>query len=103
MWAIAAAGFFAKIFWNAPPRRSGHLGLPPARLAAGGRRPPVGRRHSDRGALVGLHRRAVLHARRRLLKFDTKVPYFHALWHLAVVAGTTWHYFAILIFVVPAA
>jgi hemolysin III len=37
------------------------------------------------------------------LKCDTKVRYFHALWHLAVVAGTAWHYFAILIFVVPAA
>ena len=35
------------------------------------------------------------------LKNDTKIRYFHALWHVSVLAGTAWHYFAILLYVVP--
>lgn len=34
------------------------------------------------------------------LTFDTRVRYFHALWHTFVIAGSTCHYIAILIFVV---
>ena len=37
------------------------------------------------------------------LKFDTRPRYLHAVWHLFVIAGTAWHYFAILSYVVPAA
>lgn len=32
--------------------------------------------------------------------FD-RIPYFHALWHLFVLAGSVAHYFAILLYVVP--
>jgi len=32
--------------------------------------------------------------------FD-RIPYFHALWHLCVLAGSVTHYFAILFYVVP--
>ncbi len=32
--------------------------------------------------------------------FD-RIPYFHALWHLCVLAGSVAHYFAILFYVVP--
>jgi hemolysin III len=31
-------------------------------------------------------------------KFDHRIPYFHALWHLAVVAGTACHYCMILFY-----
>jgi hemolysin III len=31
-------------------------------------------------------------------KFDHRIPYFHALWHLAVLAGTACHYFMILLY-----
>jgi hemolysin III len=31
-----------------------------------------------------------------------RLPYFHALWHLFVLAGSVAHYFAILFYVVPA-
>jgi hemolysin III len=34
--------------------------------------------------------------------FD-RVPYFHALWHLFVLAGSIAHYFAVLLYVVPKA
>ncbi|MHB1673922.1 MAG: PAQR family membrane homeostasis protein TrhA [Acidobacteriaceae bacterium] len=33
--------------------------------------------------------------------FD-RVPYFHGIWHLCVLAGSVAHYFAILFYVVPA-
>lgn len=32
---------------------------------------------------------------------DEKVPYFHAIWHLFVIAGSACHYVAVLFFVVP--
>jgi hemolysin III len=31
-----------------------------------------------------------------------RLRYFHALWHLFVLAGSLAHYFAILLYVVPA-
>ena len=34
------------------------------------------------------------------LRFDVHVRYFHALWHAFVIAGSTCHYVAILLFVV---
>jgi hemolysin III len=34
------------------------------------------------------------------LMFDMRVRYFHALWHAFVIAGSTCHYIAILLFVV---
>jgi hemolysin III len=34
------------------------------------------------------------------LRFDGRVRYFHALWHSFVIAGSTCHYIAILLFVV---
>ncbi len=33
---------------------------------------------------------------------NDRLPYFHALWHLFVLAGSIAHYFAILLYVVPA-
>ncbi|OHB83559.1 MAG: hypothetical protein A2V98_24000 [Planctomycetes bacterium RBG_16_64_12] len=35
------------------------------------------------------------------LKLDRKFRYFHATWHVAVVAGSAFHYAAILFYVVP--
>lgn len=35
------------------------------------------------------------------LKLDQKVPYFHAAWHVVVIAGSACHYVAILFYVVP--
>lgn len=35
------------------------------------------------------------------LVFDKRVRHFHALWHLFVIAGSTCHYFVILLFVAP--
>ena len=34
------------------------------------------------------------------LILDTKVPFFHAVWHLCVMAGSTCHFLGILFFVV---
>jgi hemolysin III len=34
--------------------------------------------------------------------FD-RIPYFHAAWHIFVLAGSATHYFAILFFVIPRA
>lgn len=34
---------------------------------------------------------------------DHKVPYFHAVWHLFVLAGSISHYFAITLYVIPSA
>ena len=31
-----------------------------------------------------------------------RLRYFHALWHLFVLAGSLFHYFAVLFYVVPA-
>jgi hemolysin III len=30
-----------------------------------------------------------------------RLPYHHAVWHLFVLAGSTLHYFAVLLYVVP--
>ena len=30
---------------------------------------------------------------------DHRAVHFHAVWHLLVIAGSTWHYFAVLVFV----
>jgi len=35
------------------------------------------------------------------LIFDNRVRHFHALWHLFVIAGSTCHFFVILLFVAP--
>jgi len=35
------------------------------------------------------------------LVYDEKVPYFHAIWHLFVIAGSTCHYIAIVKYVLP--
>ena len=35
------------------------------------------------------------------LKLDHKVPFFHTLWHVVVIAGSFCHYVAILFYVVP--
>jgi hemolysin III len=32
-----------------------------------------------------------------------KLPYNHAIWHLFVIGGSTCHYVAVLLYVVPAA
>ncbi|NQT11207.1 MAG: hemolysin III family protein [Planctomycetes bacterium] len=37
------------------------------------------------------------------LKLDRKVPYFHAAWHVVVIAGSFCHYMAIFHYVVPLA
>lgn len=34
---------------------------------------------------------------------DKKVPYFHMIWHLFVLAGSACHYFAITLYVIPGA
>ncbi|MCX7424990.1 MAG: hemolysin III family protein [Planctomycetia bacterium] len=103
MWAVAAAGFFAKVFWGRDvdgPATWCYLLL--GWLPVVSVRPLVGVVPSAGlwWVFIGglCYTLGVV-----CLKYDTKVPYLHALWHLAVVAGTAWHYFAILIFVVPAA
>ena len=35
------------------------------------------------------------------LVFDYKAAYLHAVWHLFVIAGSAWHYFAIWQYVLP--
>ncbi|MBN1909463.1 MAG: hemolysin III family protein [Pirellulales bacterium] len=96
IWAIAAVGFILKLFF-------GHqvesvttglylfLGWLPA-LAAwpliGVVTPP--------GLLWMLYGGLCYTAGIFFLKLDRVSPYFHALWHLAVLAGSAWHYFAIL-------
>ena len=35
------------------------------------------------------------------LLLDSKVAYFHAVWHLFVIAGSTCHFFVILLYVAP--
>ena len=34
---------------------------------------------------------------------DCRVPFFHAIWHLCVIAGSACHYYAVMSLVVPAA
>jgi hemolysin III len=34
---------------------------------------------------------------------DKQVPYYHTVWHLFVLAGSAFHYFAITLYVIPAA
>ena len=86
-------GLLRQDLLGAPPRRPGHLGLPPPRLAAGGRRPLVGVVPSAGlwWVFIGglCYTLGVV-----CLTYDTKAPYLHALWHLTVVA-VLWHDFAI--------
>jgi hemolysin III len=103
MWAVAGVGFLAKLFWNHRvdgPATWGYLLL--GWLPAVAVRPLLGV-----VPVAGLwcvvigglcYTLGVV-----VLKLDDKAPYLHALWHLAVMAGTAWHYFAILLYVVPAA
>jgi hemolysin III len=32
---------------------------------------------------------------------DERVPFFHAVWHVFVIAGSACHYYAVMRFVVP--
>jgi len=34
---------------------------------------------------------------------DKKVPFFHSIWHLFVLAGSFFHYFMVLLFIIPLA
>ena len=34
--------------------------------------------------------------------FDERLPYGHLVWHLFVFAGAALHYFAVLLYVIPA-
>ncbi len=100
MWGLAWYGFFSKMARGNQVQRASlwlHLLLGwmpvimvPAWLAA---IPPV----AIAGVIVG----GVFYTVGTIfLVFDGRVPHFHALWHLFVIAGSATHYAIVLIYVV---
>ncbi len=100
MWGLAWYGFFSKMARGNQVQRASlwlHLLLGwmpvimvPAWLAA---IPPV----AIAGVVVG----GVFYTVGTIfLVFDGRVPHFHALWHLFVIAGSATHYAIVLIYVV---
>lgn len=103
MWLVAALGFLARLVWQRNldnPSAWSYLllGWIPAMAV----RPIVGVIPSTGlwWVLVGglCYTVGVV-----FLKLDDRDHHFHAIWHLFVLAGSAWHYFAILLYVVPAA
>lgn len=102
MWAIAAGGFVARVVWQRNldgPSTWTYLLL--GWLPAFAVKPMVGVIPTAGlwWVLIGglCYTLGVV-----FLIFDHRLRHFHAVWHLFVLAGTIWHYFAILCYVVPA-
>ena len=101
IWGIALGGFFSKAFWGhrvdaVPTWLYVFLGWLPgiAAVPLMGVVPAPGLWWMLAGGLfytVGII----------FLKHDDRVPFFHAVWHLCVIAGSACHFYAIFVYVIP--
>ena len=100
MWAMAAAGITAKVFFtrlhNVAVSAYVLLGWLPIVAI----KPIVATIPGE--ALLWMLLGGVFYTLGTLfLMRDEKVPYFHAVWHVFVMAGSACHFFAVMRFVVP--
>jgi hemolysin III len=54
-----------------------------------------------RGGVVLLFAGGLAYTFGTIFYLQRRIPYHHALWHLAVLAGSGLHYFAVLLYVIP--
>jgi hemolysin III len=54
-----------------------------------------------RGGVVLLFAGGLAYTFGTIFYLQRRIPYHHALWHVAVLAGSSLHYFAVLLYVIP--
>ncbi len=101
MWAGALVGFCSKVFWGHRVNRTAvthylALGwLPVVAIEPILRVLPAG------GVWLCIAGGVCYTVGTIVLTFDTKVRYFHALWHLLVIAGSFFHFLVVMEYVIP--
>ena len=101
MWALALIGFSSKVFWGYRVESMAvthYLALGWLPVTAIG---PILRTLSTDGIIWSVAGGLCYTIGTVFLTLDTKVRYFHALWHLLVIAGSYCHFLVIVDYVVP--
>ena len=101
MWALALIGFGSKVFWGYRVESTAvthylALGWLPVAVVA-----PILRTLSTDGIIWCVAGGLCYTIGTVFLTLDTKVRYFHALWHLLVIAGSYCHFVVVVDYVVP--
>lgn len=101
MWILAIVGFTSKVFWRHQVESISikhylALGWLPA-LVIG----PIFRSMPFDGAALFAAGGLCYTIGTIFLALDHRVRYFHALWHLLVIAGSTCHFFVVVSYVIP--
>ncbi len=101
MWAVALVGFCSKVFWGHRVESTAvthylALGWLPVTVIE-----PILRSLPMDGILWCVAGGLCYTVGTVILTFDTKVRYFHALWHLFVMAGSYCHFLVIVDYVIP--
>lgn len=101
MWAVALTGFCSKVFWGHRVDSTAvthylALGWLPVTVIG-----PILRSLPTEGIMWCVAGGLCYTAGTVFLSFDTKVRYFHALWHLFVMAGSYCHFVVIVDYVIP--
>ena len=101
MWAVALIGFSSKVFWRHRVESTAitHyliLGWLPLTAIT-----PILQSLPRDGVILCVAGGLCYTVGTVFLTFDTKVRYFHALWHLFVIAGAYCHFLVIVDYVIP--
>lgn len=101
MWAVALTGFCSKVFWGHRVDSTAvthylALGWLPVTVIG-----PILRSLPTEGIMWCVAGGLCYTVGTVFLSFDTKVRYFHALWHLFVMAGSYCHFVVIVDYVIP--
>jgi len=101
MWAAALIGFCSKVFWGHRVESTAvthylALGWLPVTAIE-----PILRSLPTDGVIWCVAGGLCYTVGTVFLTFDTKVRYFHALWHLFVIAGSYCHFLVIVDYVIP--
>ncbi len=101
MWAAALIGFCSKVFWGHRVESAAvtlYLALGWLPLTA---IKPILQSLPTDGIIFCVAGGLCYTVGTVFLTFDTKVRYFHALWHLFVIAGSYCHFLVIVDYVIP--
>jgi len=101
MWAAALIGFCSKVFWRHhvdSPAVTHYLALGWLPITA---IDPILQSLPTDGMIWCVAGGLCYTVGTVFLAFDTKVRYFHALWHLFVIAGSYCHFLVIVDYVIP--
>ena len=101
MWSLALIGFYAKIIWRHRVESiaiTHYLALAWLPITVIG---PLLNSIPTSGALWFVGGGIVYMAGTIFLTLDTRVRYFHAIWHLSVIAGSFCHFLVIVDYAIP--